>query len=136
MSQLTNILHQHHAEQLERVEEQISSLSTTINNNHPTDASTTIMNIAATTTHKRLRPKPKSQSKSSKKPSIKRSTTPSTKTLQQAFSKRTNTTQHHQGFQTGPHRPNHGPHHHQHEPTSVSVWWGNNPSSPSYTTCS
>ena len=121
MNQLTNILHQHHTEQLERVEEQISSLATTINNNHATDVSTTIMNIAATTTYKRPRPKHKSRSKSSKKPSIKPSTTPSTKpsttpSTTPSITTPTKTTQHHQGFRTGPHRPNLRPHHRQHNP--------------------
>ena len=71
MITLTTILHQHHTEQLKRVEEQISSVSTTIHNQYPTKVSITILDIA--TSHKqrhnhKTRSKPKRSTKPTTRP--------------------------------------------------------------------
>ena len=87
MTTLTTILHQHHTEQLERVEEQISSLPTTIHNQYPREVSTTILDIA--TSHKqrhnhKTRSKPKRSTKPtrpSNKPPITQSTTTTNKSF-------------------------------------------------------
>ncbi|CAB3978644.1 Hypothetical predicted protein [Paramuricea clavata] len=48
MSHLTNILHQHHSEESSKIDAQISSLSTDLNDNLPQGLSTTLIHIAST----------------------------------------------------------------------------------------
>ena len=110
MSTLTNILHQHHTEQLEKVQNEISSHSSNITQQYPKDVSKTILEIATTTTpHKpqrRSRPKTKPKRKPAVQPP---STKPTTHSIQKPPLKRTKTTEfnpQHQGFRIRPQRQN------------------------------
>ena len=110
MSTLTNILHQHHTEQLEKVQNEISSHSSNITQQYPKDVSKTILGIATTTTphrpQRRSRPKTKPKRKLAIQPP---STKPTTHSIQKPPLKRTKTTEsnsQHQGFRTRPQRQN------------------------------
>ena len=110
MSHLTNILHQHHSEESSKIEAQISSLSTDLNDNLPQGLSSTLIHIASThkppSNHKppskcKITPKPNTKNQS-KRPKTTATTTPPTrKPEKQVFQKR--------------------PHHHQHRGPSPAT---------------
>ena len=114
MSTLLNIIHKHHTEQLGRVEQQITSHTSTITRQYPKDVSKPILDFA-TTHHPQQKHKPchKPHHKPIKKPPIQPSSTPSitpsTTPLTQPPCKRAKTNgpkQQHQGCRTRQHRPN------------------------------
>ena len=106
MSTLTNILHQNHTEQLEKVQNEISSHSSNITQQYPKDVSKTILEIATTTTprkpQRRSRPKTKPKRKLTIQPP---STKPTTHSIQKPPSSIHNT----RVFGSGQNQPNKPP---------------------------
>jgi hypothetical protein len=102
MSHLTTILHQHHTEELTKIQEQISSLSSALTKDLPQEVSSTLIHIASThkSSHKRKTlpdPTTKAHHKTPTKAPTKRRKTKYSAT----------TPNNNQDFRNQPHRPHH-----------------------------
>ena len=112
MSHLTTILHQHHTEELTKIHEQISSLSSTLTKDLPQEVSSTLIHIASThkSSHKRKTltvPTTKADHKTPTKAPTKRRKTKHS----------TTTPNNNQDFRNQPHRPHHKKQPHTNTPT-------------------
>ncbi|CAB4013050.1 Hypothetical predicted protein, partial [Paramuricea clavata] len=97
MSHLTDILHQHHSEESSKIDGQISSLSTKLNDNLPQELSSTIIHIAST-----------------HRPPSKRKTTPKSNTKHQPKRPKSTATTSHPAKPENKQVSQKWPHHQQH----------------------
>ena len=104
MSHLTYILHQHHSEESSKIDGQISSLSTKLNDNLPQELSSTIIHIAST-----------------HKPPSKRKTTPKSNTKHQPKRPKTTATTSHPAKPENTPVSQKWPHHQQHREPSPAT---------------